>query len=412
MVGVRLSGSIRRWLVLVTVNVVLIVALLIVGMRAPQKSSATLAGTASPTVMNPPRWPAGTVIVELADGSVEAVDPQSWQVRKVPVPDPWAVLAVPDQSTPFAGAVLVTDPSVGAVAWLTPAGQPVGEIDPGGSPITALFAPTGTPGAGSILSVDSGLGVATRIDPNGQVGLTAAIGANPIEGWMAPPGTPNAGTAYTLSQGDGQANPSAVAVLKPGSSQISVLTIGPGASELAGVGAGSANAGHVYVGSPGDPALTEIDPAGKMTSIKGFRAPAALAVTPAGAATAGRLWVLDDDTIKTVDPSGTVTTVRKDSDIPTAIVVSGASEGLAGTAFIGHAQGDSLLRITPDGQATIIKVGARPSVLALAPARTPDAGTIYSANAVGHSISGVAPGASVAKTISLSGVPIALQVLA
>ena len=189
----------------------------------------------------------------------------------------------------------------------------------------------------------------------------------------------------------------------PPTGQPQQITTAVNPTAMANAQPGSTN----YVAGSGDGTLTIIDPADNSTSqLAGFTQPSVLLAAPTGTPAAGTLYLVDGAAIRILDAHGQPIRTITDDHSPTDLAVGPPAH--PHQDIVGHAAGADLTAITADTfTVSSIRAGTRPSQLAVAPAGTPTAGTLYTANFVDNTVSVIPPG----HTIPVAGTPSTIQIV-
>jgi YVTN family beta-propeller protein len=230
-----------------------------------------------------------------------------------------------------------------------------------------------------------------------------------------------AGTAYVSNQGDGT-----VSVIPPGHLKVSAtIRVGRQPRPVSVAPTGTPNAGTVFVANQGDGTVSMIDPgSNRATTFRVGHGPTGVLVAPEGTPLPGTAYVVStgtghEATVSVIDPNATkahATIPVQDESNGTqvhgttftlgAVALAPAGTSNAGTLYIpnhGGGSGNTVSVIAPGATtATSIKVGRGPLDALIAPAGTPNAGNIYvvnSGNGEGHTLSVIAPGATRATTV-------------
>ena len=269
-----------------------------------------------------------------------------------------------------------------------------------------VIAPAGTPNAGTVYVANPGIfgkgrdgNTVTAIKPDG-VTSTITVGDVPEGMVIAPLGTPNAGTLYVSNYGNNGAG-NTVSVVRPDGT-ISTFTIsGQTPSPPAVAPTGTPNAGTVYViGKSGDSGiLTVLLPTGgvKTSAAAVGYCGQGVVIAPLGTPHAGSVYVCDEGPASSGGEAGgegsTVTEIRPDGTT-TMIAVGKGAGGVAiapagtpnaGTIYVANVgsyakPGNTISTVAPDGTTATLAVGTQPGLPVIAPKGTPNAGSVYVAN--------------------------------
>ncbi len=215
-------------------------------------------------------------------------------------------------------------------------------------------------------------------------GTTATISArtDTVFAVVAPPGTPNAGTLYLGNRDDN----SVTAIQPDGTAATIHLLEEP--TRLARVSpAGTPNAGTVYVLS--EYAATAIAPDHSTSRIALPAVPGFASIAPAGSPNTGTVYVANypadggnGNSLTAIKPDGTTSVLAAGVVVPgRGLPIAPAGTPNAGTVYVINndwfGDGNTVTSIGPDGSTTSTTVGRDPGVFAFAGPGTPNAGTFY-----------------------------------
>ncbi len=371
----------------------------------PSSAAAiTNAGPADPRAV----WPAGSLLVSHVTGAmVTVVGPDGNLTRLDGDPGPLAALA-PDAGTGSGGTVQVLDQTTGQISEFGPAGWRGAGPTLGADLLPGAVGFTGTTAAGLTGWLDpAGAAVFVR---GSAAASSVAVGSNPTRMLFAPAGMPGAGTAYILSAGNSALDPGSITSVGVDGA-ITRLAVGANPTDMAIAGPGRPDAGTVYAAVTGDGTVAVLDGGtGEIRQLTGFRAPMRIALAGADAPDPRAVYVLDADGLQVVGEGS----VRRSVDLPdepTDLVVAPAGTPNAGTVYVSDASG-SLAAIDPATLAvTGLRVGRHPTAVTVFPAGSPRPGEIATANLIDGTVSLLSPDGSTHRSIDVGDLPVDVRVI-
>ncbi|WP_328916020.1 MULTISPECIES: hypothetical protein [unclassified Streptomyces] len=302
-------------------------------------------------------------------------------------------------------AVVVAAGVVAAVVATSGSGGGTGDVPKaggrgaGGSASAPAKAAAPPPNVGDVV-VGSDDKSVTITHPDGTT-ATVRLSAWPGAMYTVPAGARGAGTVYVLpgfaQPGIEPADEHKVSRITPAGELADIPM--PGAVTTAAVAPADApGAGTLYAGvrpGPGEPGWIEaVGPDGTVRKYDAGVEPCSVVVAPAGAPNAGTVYVTNCGT-PTVDhpetrtggsftvitPQGTVRQLPAAGQSVGALVVAPAGTPNAGTVYAlltGEETADRVMTVLrPDGTTATVPLPAAPLLALVAPAGTPDAGTVY-----------------------------------
>jgi hypothetical protein len=340
---------------------------------------------------------AGQIIVQAGTGDSTVVHQWAADLTgpTVNIGPSTAGIAISPAGTPIPGALYV--PGKGNNFYrINPGSSPI-SISTAGTVTSSLqIAPASAKNAGAALVLtDQGL---STLQASGAVTDIAIPDAVALA--VAPKGASNAGTAYITSK-----TSSSLYIVDPLATSARTVDIGMAGGGLAVAPKGTPDVGTVFIyPDPDDASSSDLQPAGRLTEVSpaGDVRAAALpgsasvsgsvvaAVAPAKTPHAGSLYFagLSDGRLYQLSPAADLSSLPLPLDSAgyegmRQILIADAGSKNAGCVYIGTDR--RILKVDPTGQvATMLtgdSVSNAPALLAIAPAKTPTAGTAYVATA-------------------------------